>query len=152
MRLYSFVNFYLSSIQQGIQTAHVLQELNNEYGRKISAPGKVLFDWARDHKTIIVLNGGTRSDVEKTYFRLKELCIPLGLPFSFFHEDDDSLGGIVTCCAAVIPEVLYGATPLPAPTENSFAFIRPGEPQISFWEDTPEWELIRLIRSFNLAR
>jgi len=29
MRLYTFVNYYLSSIQQGIQTAHIVSEMSN---------------------------------------------------------------------------------------------------------------------------
>ncbi len=54
MRGYFLTNMYLSSIQHGIQAAHCLQEINNNF------PGnEILTDWAENHKTMYVLNGGT---------------------------------------------------------------------------------------------
>ena len=169
MRLYSFVNFYLSSIQQGIQTAHVLQELNNTYRTiRRTHPGReILHKWAESHKTIIALNGGDRASIEKTYFRLFDLCPALGLPFGKFHEDNDSLGGIITSCCVVVPESLYAAVPLkdlecedimgliPVSPDNTYFYKKEAYLNTTFTAyhpDTPAWELIGLIKSCSLAR
>ena len=65
LRFYCFVNFYLSSMQQGIQTGHAAVDIVRKYTcgelkffnevtpRKTSLVTK----WADDHKTFITLNG-----------------------------------------------------------------------------------------------
>src|SRR5271167_740197 len=99
LRLYSFVNFYLSSIQQGIQTGHAAVDLvrkyadRNRYNSDITPENvEMVANWADNHKTFIVLNGGD----------LKSMCTLLvtlekcGFPFVDFHESSDALGGIMT--------------------------------------------------------
>ena len=58
MRLYSFQNFYFAGIHAGIQTAHSVGEMAANYDASTSQ-GKMFLDWAKNHKTIIVKNGGT---------------------------------------------------------------------------------------------
>lgn len=107
LRLYSFCNFYLSSIQQGIQTAHLVQELNNKYLDATSPKKTMLYDWGQFHKTIIVLNGGIASDIENTYSQLEQYCEGNTIPFAKFHEDQKSLSGTMTCCGLIVPDELY---------------------------------------------
>jgi hypothetical protein len=176
MRLYSFVLNYLSSIQQGIQTAHVLQEMNYEYLECCHTSKDThllnkhkLLGWAKNHKTIIILNGGTRADIQKIYLKLNIICHDLGLPFAKFHEDEDSLGGIITSCCVVVPERLYGALTwkeaclvvpdLMKRETDSFYYLYlkdPGFPPNvirAFHRDLDmEWELISIIKSCPLAR
>ena len=69
MRAYFFGNMYLSSIQQGIQAAHVVGELFTSYSESrtnaMSEGGKLLWEWACDHKTMILLNGGYSENIHR---------------------------------------------------------------------------------------
>jgi len=59
MRAYFFGNMYLSSIQQGIQAAHVVTEMFTKYPIDHECiKFDDLNDWANNHKTMILLNGG----------------------------------------------------------------------------------------------
>lgn len=103
MRLYTFCNYYLSSLQQGLQTAHVVAELFNDYKRKQEE--SQLFDWSLNHKTIVILNGGNCES-------LKELNTFLNsdsndFPHTSFNEDEQSLNGALTCVGIVLPEKIY---------------------------------------------
>lgn len=101
MILYTFVNYYLSSIQQGIQTAHIVSEL--------SLQGHPLFiEWAKNYKTIAILNGGNAKGVEDTWKTLVDIGVfaDINLPKAKFHEDDESLGGALTACGIVIPQLI----------------------------------------------
>lgn len=121
MRCYHFGNFYLSSIQQGIQAAHAQMELFVKYQDtginyvedyqptidEIEYQQKVddLYDWAENHKTMVCLNGGNfqgLKDIE-TLFQDEQNK----LPWATFYEDEMSLGGILTNVGIVVPEYIY---------------------------------------------
>lgn len=162
LRFYTFVNFYLSSIQQGVQSFHVCHEMFNKYDLGDLKHKQRLFDWSKNHKTVIVLNGGANSDIEDKYFKLEELSKSLKFPMPFvkFNEDEKSLGGIVTACGCVLPEEIYdavdyrksGLDSLADDEErNSFFFIKDGK----ITQHRPgctEHELITMLKSCPLAR
>ncbi len=75
MKLYSFVNRYLIPIQKGIQTAHMVSEMFQE-----NENNKLLLDWAQNHKTIIMLDGGLCDNMR----RLKEMCVLSGYLYAYF--------------------------------------------------------------------
>lgn len=130
-RLYTFINFYLSSIQQGIQSAHLVSELFMKYSNCFEKD--VINDWANKDKTIIVLNGGTSFDIRQDYIHVSNLAEKLRLstnphspkigkwflPHAFFTEDFNALGaydnGVVTGFGIIIPEEIWGAQPVPQP-------------------------------------
>jgi hypothetical protein len=109
MRFYSFVPaLYLNSLQSGLQTGHTIAEsaLSN-------MPMHV--EWAEKHKTIIILDAINLKGLKRVRSLLSVL-IPLynsfeedsrKIPLSWFHEDEDSLGRMMTCVGAVIPEHIY---------------------------------------------
>ena len=126
LRLYTFVNFYFSSIQQGIQSAHVVSELfktevynadngylSDDEARTLSA----LCDWANNHKTIIVLNGGMTCDMETDVHSIKNAVLhsEYAIPFAEFFEDPSAIGAmggdysVRTAYGMVLPEELYSA-------------------------------------------
>jgi hypothetical protein len=165
MRLYSFVNFYLSSIQQGIQTGHLSVDMVMKYGTQGCnelIQRNICEDWARNHKTYITLNGGANADIISTYDTLSEICPELKLPFCNFHEDELSLGGIMTCCGVVVPEKYYGAINARTFVEkylddrliynSSYFYINEDESFNEYELNSPEWKLINLIKSCSLAR
>lgn len=113
MRLYFFGNMYLSSIQQGIQAAHVVHELFLKYPaydpnhHDLDETGDTLFEWADNHKTMILLNGGYSDNLRELINQFNDLRNPY--PWTSFHEGQDSLDGALTCVGIVLPEKIYEA-------------------------------------------
>lgn len=110
MRLYTFNHVYLSPIQHGIQTAHVVAEMFAMYrGKDYSS--QMLMDWAQNHKTIICLKGGNSASLIDIHDKLKYYLESLGLPWAAFQEDDESLNGSITCVGVVLPKRIYEYDP-----------------------------------------
>ena len=112
MRAYFFGNMYISSIGQGIQAGHVLAELFVKYQQHsawavVTIPTQHLYDWAHNHKTMILLNGGYSEALRSIseLFAAKENPYP----WSVFHEGQDALDGALTCVGIILPEKIYGA-------------------------------------------
>ena len=105
MRFYSFTNWMLRPIQQGIQPGHAAVELFVKYHKQGCFQTDMLWDWANDHKTFICLNGGTHFDL----LNLREFMEKEGNPFpwSLFCEDGASLGGLITSIGIILPERIY---------------------------------------------
>lgn len=55
--------YNLSQIQIGIQSLHACVEYNLKYGKD-----KDYIEWAKTHKTVIILNGGTSNDGTQTEY------------------------------------------------------------------------------------
>lgn len=110
LRLYTFINFYLSSIQQGIQSAHVLGDMFVKYRQSTRKCGDV-YNWAENHKTMIVLNGGANQDIKAINAAFAELenSSKMTFPFSPFHEDDMSLNTTMTGVGIILPEEIFDA-------------------------------------------
>jgi hypothetical protein len=111
MRLYSFTNLYLSDIQRGIQTAHVVSDMSVKYQPSGSEQALAYEDWAKDHKTIIVLNGGYSQSLYEIEDLFKDESNPF--PWDTFNEDTFALGtgvagqGARTAIGIVLPEYVY---------------------------------------------
>ena len=109
MRLYSFVNYYLSPLQHGLQTAHMVSELFRDRitDETNSRETQMLDSWAKYHKTIIICNGGNQLELQSLFdfFVNKDNLFP----FSYFTEDEQSLNGCLTCVGIVLPERIYAA-------------------------------------------
>jgi hypothetical protein len=98
MRLYAFTNMYLSSLQIGLQTAHLVSELS-----QLNHP--LYQDWASNHKTIIILNGGNQQSLHEIHTFLSDYSEEY--PVAKFHEDEVSLNNALTCTGIIIPEDIY---------------------------------------------
>jgi len=105
MRYYGFGNMYLSSIQQGIQSAHTIAEMFIDSKFDSSHRPKMLDDWAENHKTMILLNGGYSETLRKLSDFFKDAKNPY--PFAEFHEGQDALDGALTCVGIILPEKIY---------------------------------------------
>lgn len=103
LRAYFFTNYYLSQIQRGIQSGHCIAELFLKYSKR-SKNGEMLYEWAKNHKTMIVLNGGNARAISS----LSLFCNNyIDLPGVVFNEDEDSLGRAITCFGIVVPQRIY---------------------------------------------
>ena len=109
MRAYFFGNMYLSSIQQGIQAAHVVGELIVKYtpipARIRSKQWGPLMEWASDHKTMVLLNAGYSEEIRNLVHFFETEDNPY--PWHFFKEGKDALDGALTCVGIILPERIY---------------------------------------------
>lgn len=147
MRFYAMGNYYLSSIQQGIQAAHAMGEMFVKYDIK-GVEQQCLHEWAEDHKTMVLLNGGNSHSLRELWLLLSD---PRNteFPVAKFNEDNVSLDGALTCVAIVLPDRLYDA-------EWKCLFNRgeagcwrqPDDTIIEGWEA----ELLDVIKKLPLAR
>lgn len=134
LRAYFFQNFYLQGIHAGIQTAHTIAEMGYEYlpalGCGVYGGGCGIFaDWAKDHKTVIVLNGGMQSDLEKIYEHLSKQDF---YPYGKFHEEQAALNGALTNVGIVLPDTVF----------NYKQFVKQKEEDgIGYVPKLTEWEL-----------
>ena len=106
LRFYSFGNMYLSSIQQGIQAAHVVGEMSTMYWGEQSEYAHSFYDWAANHKTIILLNGGYGENLHDLIDFFD--CMDNEYPFAYFKESEAALDNALTSVGIVLPEEIYG--------------------------------------------
>ena len=119
-RAYHFGNYYLSGIQQGIQAAHAQTAMINKYVmRKLcnvcnghtreSLMNDIYIDainqWIKQ-PTMICLNGGNNEDLCNTFDLFDTIS---RFPYASFHEDHESLDGILTNVVILLPEYIYDA-------------------------------------------
>lgn len=155
-RLYSFINMYLSQIQQGIQTAHIVHELFNKYPIDIGGASTTLREWSHPHKTIIVLNGGEGRAINEMLEVTKPFALKMDLPFADFHEDE-GLGNIRTGFGIVLPEEIYDAKfeqfDTAPTTTRRYSFtpsVTDGTAHF-YYEDTVEYDFLQLLKQKRLA-
>lgn len=110
MRLYSFTNTWLSGIQKGLQTAHVVNEMNRHYtgnSERLNVTSDHAlhnyFEWSHSGKTIIILNGGSHDTLEN-YELLFSNARNLFHPWAAFREDKYSLNGAMTAVGIILPD------------------------------------------------
>lgn len=88
LRMYFFVPYNISEIQKGIQAGHAALEYAREYGNT-----KLFKEFANNHKTWIILNGGTTRQYNNDKLEigtLDEINIQLSkyVPYARFYEPD----------------------------------------------------------------
>lgn len=106
MRAYYWGNLYLSSIQQGIQALHCTTQIFLKYPHNgIDTKTNALWEWAENYKTVIVLNAGEMSALEK----VRQLFDDPENSYAWasWSESEDSLAGALTCVGVILPERIY---------------------------------------------
>jgi hypothetical protein len=129
MRGYFWTNMYLSPIQKGIQTAHCITQIMGAWTESENQIKKIR-DYASNHMTKIVFDGGNCAALEAVWMRLvatdhafydakwksdeRGYCkasdaddFSSHYPMAKFYEDAESLGGALTCVGIVVPENVY---------------------------------------------
>lgn len=103
LRAYFFQNFYLQGIHAGIQAQHTMAEMFVKY--IMGSEKEMLLDWAQNHKTTIVLNGGMSGDLQAI---VDLLSSPQNTyPWAFFKETEYALNGALTNVGIILPERIY---------------------------------------------
>lgn len=155
MRAYTFTNFMLNSVAQGIQPGHCLVDIVRHYQQHhpASIACERAEDWADNHKTMICLNGGNHAGIKYVWERLNEIGSILQLPYGNFHEDEDTLGGLMTCCGIIVPEEIYAVAALRWFENDTKGMDKEGNAIVIDDVLTPyQKQLAALIRSYPLAR
>ena len=103
-RMYGFVPYNISPIQQGIQFGHAVVE----YSLSNKALYHKYVKWATEDKTFIILNGGTTNNKEGSLGTMNMLELDLNvwkIPYSSFHEPD--LGDQLTALVFLVDERVW---------------------------------------------
>lgn len=129
MRCYHLCNFYLAGIHAGIQSGHTQHELAikylastpyrdcagdeslDEYAGRLELHMDAKADyinWANNHKTMILLNGGMMSHLVEFETFLKDNAHAYA--WSSFREEEAALNGALTNIGIVLPEHMYRFT------------------------------------------
>lgn len=109
MRLYFFNNMMLSQIQHGIQAGHAAVDLllkydnNNTLDHVWNQKAEMVKDWAHDHKTFIVLNGG----VSDSLYSLRRLLEDPLNPYPWVGFKEPNIANALTSLAVLLPESAY---------------------------------------------
>lgn len=155
MRSYFFGNYYLSSIQQGIQAAHCVADMFVKYcvnNHKLFN----LMEWAEQHKTMVLLNGGNQQSLLdlQTFFQSEDNPFP----WAPFYEDAQSLNSCLTTVGIVLPERIYETASLIR--SRKATVLRVDEPTIIYadgyeseWEFSVwEMDLMEKLNQYGLAK
>ena len=147
MRAYFWGNMYMSSIQQGIQSLHCLSEMYVKYlvdeAQNEDDPRQsCLLDWARDYKTVVILNAGEMSALGAVEFLMSAEDNPY--PWASWRESPESLNGTLTNVGVILPERMYKA----AQEKKKYWRNWENRQNLTRWEI----ELAELINSTYMAR
>jgi hypothetical protein len=99
-RAYILTNYYLSQLQCGLQSAHVVSEMSLKNHKQYK-------QWAEFDKTMIILNGGNSAQLAE----FEEFCeesIKNKYCWAAFREDEKSLNNALTAVGIILPESVYG--------------------------------------------
>lgn len=105
-KAFVFVHTALSPIQNHVQRSHALVELFVKYRNRKDELGEaateVLNEWARDHKTIVIRDGGISKNMHTILEILQIVCPVVSSPYAFFSESNDFMEGLLTSVAFVL--------------------------------------------------
>lgn len=162
LRAYFFGNMYLSSIQQGIQAAHVVADMFVKYNDPEQPGYHPLHEWASDHKTMILLNAGYSEQIR---YLIEQFDTPDNpYPWAAFHEGADALDGALTSVGIILPEYIWiGAKQIKESWVDMGDIMSSGQVTYSDWNnnmktvtyDITKWEfdaLICQLNNYGLAR
>lgn len=168
-RLYTFVaGLYLSDLQKGLQTAHVVSELHTLYRSYTGVDTRetaILDEWAELDKTIIILSADNHAGVLNAFNMFGPMAVTsLQLPIALFREDEQSMNGMATACGVIVPQTLWDVTYTASQsftgTDGKMPSWRPafyqhiptnGDPAIIYGEDTIEFSFCKLLKSYRFA-
>ncbi len=116
LRMYFLTMYNLSPIQQGIQSLHACVEYFLKYWKT-----KEFWSWAKTHKTVILLNGGTSNDGNSSKYGLDPALGSMEQHFqtlkdnkikcASFHEPD--LNYSLSAIAFIVDERVFNKNDYP---------------------------------------
>lgn len=148
LRMYGLVPYNLSPIQQGIQFGHAVVEYGLKYFKDASYQ-----EWAQNHKTFVVLNGGTTNGGLHNPGTMQRHLDALKLnkvKVATFYEPD--LNDALTAVVFIVDERVFNREKYP---DETFPFPKIG---LNFprktirkyfeWEKSPQGIQVKFMREF----
>jgi len=121
LRLYSFQNMYLPGVHCGPQGIHSAIDMARKYDHSYYGCKNVgvsfYRDWADNHKTVIVVNGGGHSHLVELDKFLN--CEQNPYPWMSFRESEEALNEAMTNVCIVVPERVFNFEKNSPKTPNS---------------------------------
>lgn len=151
-RMYGFVPYNISPIQQGIQFGHAVVEYGNQFGQESS-----YHRWSRIDKTFIILGGGTTNTNPLSLGSLNlnaQMLEAMEVPTASFYEPD--LGDQLTAVVFLVDDRVWDREKYPDYTgmyySNNFSTL-PDPDQYREWkkqfsDDVEEADKIIQLRNF----
>lgn len=100
-KAFLFAHTALKPICAGVQNAHVISEMFvNE--SKDTASRKILHEWAKSHKTIIMRDGGISANLENIAYIVETVAPIIHIPHARFYESEEYMEGIMTSVGFVL--------------------------------------------------
>jgi len=107
----------------------------------------ILYDWAHNHKTEIMLNPGVSGDLSDIEYLLSDN--DNYYPWAVFKEDDYSLKGIVTSISIVLTEKIYNMASIVRNSRGNFAHnINTGR-YICIDTEKTDYETLEKVESYG---
>lgn len=148
---YIFTHVYLNTMQQGIQSLHVVGEFIAKYGPQVIDDDLIIpdqfadvQDWATNHKVVRILNAGGSPDFMGYMSEAFKLARDNKMPYVSFQEPD-CFDQITAFGIIVTPEVVYN---IESAREALGASLSPVERKIA--EDSDP--LVQFLMQFYSAR
>jgi hypothetical protein len=127
LRMYFFCLRQLSGLNKGIQAGHAALEYANNFKND-----DTFLDFVQNHKTFILLDGGTSIDMINHLAELEEFDIS----YAGFVEPD--LNCLVTAIAFIVPENVYN-------------FNLENIENVTNDQESREFKLYQYLKNFKLA-
>lgn len=145
LRMYGLVPYQLTGIQQAIQFGHAVVEYGLQHFNTAQYQ-----EWANNHKTFIILSGGTTNDnIEKQGTMQKHLeNLKENMFVGIFREPD--LGDVLTAMCFIVDERVFNRRKYP--DFNDYVKLSKDIRYRGFgWVETdlPNFDLYKLIEADN---
>lgn len=101
-RAYFWGNFYLSSIQQGIQAGHVIADMSQS-----CKTNDDFIQWALDDQVMIVKNGGDNKAIKELVSHFEQYANDYS--WDYFSESGDALNYTFTSVGIIVPDYIWNA-------------------------------------------
>lgn len=103
-RAYFICNMYTAGIHAGIQAQHCTSELFVKYSSEPDKSG-FLWQWAREDKVTILLNGGYQQNLLdfESFFKYSGCRFP----WTSWRESQEALNGALTCVGVIVPVDIF---------------------------------------------
>ncbi len=118
LRMYSLVLYNISPIQQGIQAYHATIEATQNFNEKHTMYEDEFNNWAKNWKTVIILNGGTTTTMTEHYKTLVDNDIQCNK----FHEPD--LNNSLTAISFIVDERVFNKEKYPDYIDHDLEYKR----------------------------
>ena len=150
LRMYTLVPYNIMGIQKGIQHEHSVTEYNVKHVMDNPEPCELYKKWAKEWKTVILLNGGTSNEghwvrqgfrevwYEGTMEQHLKTLQANGVKLAFFKEPD--LNNMITGISFICDERVFNKNLYPSFVSSPYPWNEKGRNYKPSDEEFAKWE------------